>query len=414
MTAFRDIGPFDATNTSVATSFETRASRRGGRYWIGKTARSAIGHAAKRVVAELDRYPPAAAEESLMGIILDTKDDGTAMNLLLARFLSEITAMQKRLASQNNWEFVAVVSGFNTRDLPLTLGRARVFQFTDHEFEAMRERFLKSDPHAASQIWDCMLNGPGGFQQIIGYTVASVRIRAADAEHARYAGALDLQECLNLWCYGQATFDFTYPFPELKLVTKSNQTFGLCLCLDDPNLPTHQTMGAAVGLPRGVVESAPGWSALANILTISAALRTDLNNRLLVALQWCSNAAFTNADSVRLISIATAFEAIFLNGYETGKTRKLQDRVSRLLGVDDSDRRAVSEFVEEMYDQRSECLHRGDHYVEHEILKRAVTLLSKCIGRLAAESPFQSMKEFQELLDWYDSQSAATNATQTT
>ena len=404
MGAYRDTRP-DSEVTHVSSQpYYSRRSKANTLYCCGGKANGAVQAAAKMVTADVSGYPVSAAIEPLWDVVLTAKDDNAALASLPSRFASETQSLIQRLSVLGDWQYVTAVTGLDLTAGALDLGRCHFAILDQNELGKLKNGFIVGKPPIASQLWNAMQGGIGGVNQLVGQPVVSIRVRAADSKHAEAVALQVIQESLNVCCYAQsAVIDFSYPFPEVGLQTTGKRRFGLCLRHDTPELPTNQQMSSPIGPPIVVTQNAPGWQALLNILQMTPGQRTELAGRILVAAQWCANAAFANSDAVRLVSIATALEAIFIIGDE-GKRRNLRDRISWLLGSNSHDRQSIGNSVDEVYSYRSDCVHSGNNYVESNVLKNAMSLLSRSIGRLTTDPPFSSMLELQALVSWVDAQ----------
>ena len=289
MTAYRDCRPDNVEERDSAKGVYVRKSDAGIAYAIGQSAPSYMRSAATMLADECDRYPADAAEEKLWKLILNAKDTCPALNVASVALANGVKLIADELEVLGDWECIALITGINPSELPLVLGGARFFVCTAQEFDALHDRFCKGEPSLASSMWNASLNGFGGIRQIIGHTVASVGVRAADAKHAQYSASLAIQQALDLLCYAQAVYGFELPFPEIGVQNSPRRTLAITMRQDVPELPTNQTIDAAYGLPVGLLqEIAPGVAYLAKVLESPVAERTELANRLLAATQWCA------------------------------------------------------------------------------------------------------------------------------
>lgn len=405
MTVYSDIWPESEVVFDPSQEWHYRRSPADVNYVIGSKARVVVQKASAIVFGGSD-YPSEAAGERLLRIVLSAKDIGLPASEVCRKLADDINAMMQTMTILGEWKYLTVVSGFDLQCGPMQVGQCRILQLDQRTLDELQEQFHKSDPEKASSIWNsasALL-----FAKLIGQQAAIVNVQAVDAEHATALAQLAIQESLNVWCYGQAAIE-KYSgcclFPQAKWPTTPVGTSHRLLRLDTPALPATESSGPAAGLPLVVVQDAPGWPAMLCALETPAVQRTEISSRALTAAQWCANAAFANVDSVRLISLATALEAVSMLSNEFGgKRRKIKKRLSLLLGSDTQDRQSISNDVESIYVCRNECLHNGRHHVEPELFAKAMTLLSRTVAVLTSDQRFSAMTTLREVVDWVNSQ----------
>lgn len=108
--------------------------------------------------------------------------------------------------------------------------------------------------------------------------------------------------------------------------------------------------------------------------------------------------------SIRLVALVTALEALLIDESESaGKKTKLAKRISGLLAQTDEEKSSLVYDVEELYRNRSECVHGGGIEVEAAELTRAIRLLARTIEVIVSKPPYCTATTLREILDRIDS-----------
>ena len=174
----------------------------------------------------------------------------------------------------------------------------------------------------------------------------------------------------------------------------------LSIRLDDRDFSTNKSFGVSTGTPLSFNKAAPGWNELDAILKKDQAARSKMDDRVIRSLEWFGNAALAKANTVRLVSLATALESLLILEDEwAGKKNKLRQRTAWILGTTCEERDALDTEIDRFYSSRSECVHGGETQVERENLAKHTSLVARCLGAIVANRPFSTAKTLQEIVD---------------
>lgn len=285
----------------------------GVRYRIGPKSNGILEACARIASTHTHAYPMGKLADSLRKSILSAKDQNITMQEIHARFQGDVRALIQEHSSLDEWEVIMAVARLNVRQESITLGRCHFQQFDRAVYEAKRASFVEGKHASVAQCWDGLYNGPGGLEQLIDGPVAIASVSAADQDHAQSLAIKEVQDSLNVWCYGLiAIGGFTWDFPQVRLDSDFRQQLGLCIRKDSFRLSAMQRVGCDGTLPPSHLQRAKGWPQIVGILCTARDNRVDLARRAMIAIQWCANAAYASADSVRIVSVATALEALFI------------------------------------------------------------------------------------------------------
>lgn len=408
MSGYRMIEPYDESKSyDVWVRHGIWRSPADERYHAGPEVFDSVERATKLFSGVFVDYPIDSLAKKVQDVLLGVKDHAAPLQNAQERLASGIQQLASELSALGDWEVVGAVTGIDMSEGSFAVGQCQVFQMDEVTFQLWGKRYatgLYNPPETAP----ILANWYHDEQALIDQSVASIRIKAADSDHARWLAKVRLEESLNLLRYAQAaTVGFDWPFPEIGLHVGRSHSHELSIRLDDRDFSTSKTLGGPIGTRFSLNNRAPGWAELDTILKKDRLGRSEMEDRLVRCLEWFGNAALAKADTVRLVSLATALEALLiLRGESRGKKKKLRERTAWILGTTRQERDALDTDVDRFYSRRSECVHGGETQVERENLEKYTSLVTRCLGAIVVNRSFRSAKSLQGIVDWVDAKMA--------
>lgn len=373
-------------------------------YLLKADSYAALDRAAKKLAALTDGYPFEQCVSHLKDIAVGEKDKGTSLGEAHDRMRVKVVDFLRQFEKQGEWEVVFAVREIDANQGQFQIGPCSFYLMDDEQFTLWGQRFSSGqfDPLPGTPVYKPWRTDEAPMK---GQVVAAARVRAVNHDHARAKGRNRIEEALNLLRYGQLVVGIPKDnFPEIGFwVRQWRHDHSFVVQIDRPNFGTHMVLGGPEGNCYSVSNKAPGWSGLEQIITLDRAVRTELHLRFTTALQWIGQAALAPANSIRLVALVTALEAMLIGESEsTGKKTKLAKRISELVGGSAEEKERLALEVEELYRNRSECVHGGEIEVASSELTRAVRLLARTLEALVAKPPYCTATNLRAILDTID------------
>ncbi len=133
--------------------------------------------------------------------------------------------------------------------------------------------------------------------------------------------------------------------------------------------------------------------------------RSDLENRLIAAMQWAGRATAEIRKEEAFLLYAISLESLILLDNEKDElSYRLRTRIAHLLGKDPDGRIDIAKKVSDLYSTRSKIVHGGWFQVTDSDLNLMRFYAKGSIIRILVEEPFKSMKNSNELIKWFNYQ----------
>jgi hypothetical protein len=382
------------------------------RYLLKAASYDALNRAATKLAALMDGYPLQQCVGHLADLAVAEKDARATPAQANDRMREKVLDFLRGFESQGRWEAVFALRGIDPNAGPFQIGPCSFYLMDEGQFALWGRRFSSGryEPPPEAGIFQEWVRDEAPMR---GQFVAAAKVHAVNHEHARTKGRNRIEEAVNLLRYGQLVVGFPERnFPEVGFwVRQWQHDHSFVVQIDRPNFGSQRLLGGPEGTWYSVCCKAPGWAGLESIISLDRGARNEMQLRFTTALQWVGQAALAASSSIRLVALVTALEALLIDESESaGKKTKLARRISRLLATTDEERSSLVEEGEELYRNRSECVHGGGIEVEAAVLSRAVRLLARTIEAVVSKPPYSTATTLGEILDRIDPSPASTDA----
>lgn len=298
------------------------------------------------------------------------------------------------------------VSGIKPTFLPSTFGNVEFTIFDDSQIAAMNQAA------GNKSIEDNTLFGKLTVEHLEGKTVGVLEVPAFDVDAAKAQALKELQltiDIINFYSdivtakgsayaaiYGQD--DRTLEsIPVIKLGDKprliqTNQAFGRF----QPLLLSELVHG------KGTLVGAPQISTI-----LTSKNRTEMEKRLLAAMQWAGRATVDTRLEEAFLLFAIALESLIMELSSEGElSYRLKMRVAHLVGAQSNTvvRQVIKDNISRLYSLRSAIVHKGEVQVDDQDVADIRLYAKECIVRILTKEPFTKMTKHQELVNWFDQQ----------
>lgn len=349
----------------------------------------------------LNYYPLEKCADRLRGMVVAEKDAGTAIQNAQNVLNNKIRAFLDEFENQGVWEVLFAVRGITPHETNFCVGSCKFSMMDDQQFLLWGRRYF-SGVYSPSEDTPISNDWNSHESPLRGQVVATVRVHAADSDHALTKGRNRIEEAINLLRYGQLVMSIPHhPFPEVGVGFRQWQhAHSFAMRIDSPDFTTKQELGGPEGNDHSISSKAPGWNGWNSLIQSDISSRTDLGIRLSIALQWIGQAALASAASIRLVALVTALEATLIEeGESMGKKAKLSGRISKLLGRTEEERQQIESQVANLYGIRSDCVHTGLIDVEKNELDKAVQLTAEIFNTILCLPPYSTMSSLSDVVD---------------
>jgi len=144
-----------------------------------------------------------------------------------------------------------------------------------------------------------------------------------------------------------------------------------------------------------------GWGRISQVLENKK--RSDLEERILSAVEWAGRATVDDRKEESFLSFAIALEVLLLGRkVESELTHRLATRGAHLLMSDFTGRRNVQKDLRELYKTRSRIVHSGNLMVTEGELGRIRFLAKTALVIALTHERFLSMQSEKELDNWFE------------
>lgn len=132
---------------------------------------------------------------------------------------------------------------------------------------------------------------------------------------------------------------------------------------------------------------------------------SDLEDRILSALQWAGRAAAEERREESFLLYAISLESLLVGGKtHTEIIERLALRGAHLLAGDRKDRENVYKELKVLYGIRSKIVHSGSLEVTQDELARIAAIVRGALVTVLHMSPLAEMKEESQFEDWFKDQ----------
>jgi hypothetical protein len=402
MQAYKKISLFDQSEEVGLIAHSIRAGPSGRSYLLRSDAQLAIRKAARHLVAFLDSFPMDKCWARLADFVVEEKDSTTPLSQVHDRLRINVLTFIQAFASQQQWEVVYAVRGMDISDGPISISACSFSLMDEHQFLlwGRRETTGTYDPPLDARVG----NDWRTFQApLLDQVVATVRVRAADHDHARAKGRSRIEEVLNLVRFSQLSIGTSYwPAPAIGLPVDAAADHCLCMCLDNRGFSSNRAFGGPTGTPLSMMIVTPAWTELEQMLRLDLGIRNEIQLRITTALTWVGQAVLAPTGPIRLVTLVSALEALLIEESESiGKKRKLASRISKLTATTDREQQEKYKEVEELYETRSECVHAGLLDVEKEEVDSAGRVVVTTVEALA-KPPYSALESLSRIVSEID------------
>lgn len=404
MVVFKEVEIGSPTETEMMAAHGYHLAPSGNRYLLKAASYDALNRAAFKLTTLMDGYPQQQCVSHLTEIAVTQKDIGATPAQAHERMRTKALEFLRGFENQGQWEAVFAVRDIDPNAGAFQIGPCSFYLMDDGQFALWGRRFSSGryEPSPEAGILQEWVRDEAPMR---GQFVAVARINAINHDHARTKGRNRIQEAINLLRYGQLVVGFPESnFPEIGFwVRQWQHDHSFVVQIDHPNFGSQRLMGGPEGTWHSVCCQAPGWSGLEKIILLDRGLRSEMQLRFTTALQWVGQAALAASSSVRLVALVTALEALLIGESESaGKKTKLARRISALLSTTDQEKAGLIAEVEELYRNRSECVHGGGIEIEAAILNGAVRLLARTFEAVVSNPLSCTATTLQEILERID------------
>lgn len=136
---------------------------------------------------------------------------------------------------------------------------------------------------------------------------------------------------------------------------------------------------------------------------LSAKQRTELQTRILLAVDWLGQAYGESSRAVAFLKAAIALEIVFTHNEKTiinaSILSQISESVALLIGKTGEERRQVESRMKQLYSQRSAIAHSGDSDVSEADLQQLMYFGRSVISRLIGSSSLLSISSVQDLYE---------------
>lgn len=404
MVVFKEAGVGSPTESEMLAAHGHHRAPSGQSYLLKAASFDALKRAAEKLATLMDGYPAKECIGHLTDVAVAEKDMGTPLAEAHERMRAKVLAFLRGFENQGQWEVVFAVRGIDPNPGPFQIGPCSFYLMDDEKFALWGQRSSSGryEPPPGAPIYQEWIRDEGPMR---GQFVAAARVQAMNHEHARTKGRNRIEEAINLLRYGQLVVDFPDGrFPEIGFWLRQWQhDHSFAIRVDRPGFGTHRLLGGPEGNWYSASNKAPGWAGLEKITLLDRSARSEMQLRFTIALQWIGQAALAPSTSIRLVALVTALEALLIDESESaGKKTKLAKRISALVAQTDQEKPSLTEEVEALYRNRSECVHGGGIEVETAEMTRGVRLLARTIEALVAKTPYSTAGSLGEILKLID------------
>ena len=376
----------------------------GKRYLFKAASFAALDRAAAKLAALMDGYSVKECGSHLTNIAVAEKDMGTPLCQAHDRMRVKVLDFLRTFKNQGEWEVVLAVRGIAPNQCPFQIGPCCFYLMGEEQFALWGQRFSSGNfqPPPETPLNQQWLSQEAPMK---GQFVAAAKVHAVNHEHARTKGRNRIEEAINLLRYGQLVVGFPEGnFPEIGFwIRQWQHDHSFTIQIDGPNFGTHRLVGGPEGNWYSASNKAAGWSGLEQIILLDRSARSEMQLRFTTALQWVGQAALAPSTSIRLVALVTALEALLIDESESaGKKTKLARRISALVAQNDEERPSLTVEVEELYRNRSECVHGGGIEVDPAEMARAVRLLARTIEAIVTKLPYSTAASLRAILGQID------------
>jgi len=360
---------------------------------------------ATKCSAWLDQYPFREFEQFLKTAVGDAKQASLNDAETSAVFRTKMEEFFKRIADAPEWEVLRGVFGFSASQRPFNLGPCRFFIMDHAELYRWGQRRASGRFDPPPDITPRAFALPGAQtgldEQLLDNWVASLRVRAIDANHAIAKSMYRLEEVLNVLRHG--AFLSSIPQHCVRAGLGNPQFWNdLCACvrIDQPGGFQDSAGHGAEGLTISTCgQLCHAWEPLHKVLSKEGTDRTSLETSVMTALEWVGQAAAAPLRSVRVVSLMTALEVLVLDESDTsGKRSKLSRRVARIAQRLRPGTQGIQETADRLYQVRSECLHEGATQVEDDDIRLAYNHVDAVITAFLTTDPFCGCESVRAVL----------------
>ncbi len=399
MYAVRSIEPDrEIAESEVTLAHTTLRSGTGQKFLLVGNGYTAVKRAALKLAPVVDSYPLDDCERFLQQVVSDAAakncPPGEMWNFVFDRVRNFVHSFQ----SLGQWEVAIAVRGIDPSQNPFTVGPCAYSRMNQDMLRLWGRRLHSGqyNPPVPVDIgmWEQEESG------ILNSMVATVRVHVIDHRHAQAKARQFVEETLNLLRFGQLCMNYpAKPFPEVGLeIEQFVHDHYFCVRLDSSGGSSGRHVAGPVGNDYSISRRAPGWDHLDRLLCIEAHFRTEIQIRIVAALQWVGRAALAPSLAVRLVSTVTAMEALLLEDSEQiGKRNKLKSRIGLLIGSD-SNRQEIERDVYRIYGLRSRCVHGAEEEVDPRDTFKAVTIVAETINALISKAPYPALKTIDDVI----------------
>ncbi|MBI1983745.1 MAG: hypothetical protein HYS61_06070 [Acidobacteria bacterium] len=364
---------------------------------------SAVGNRVEKTISLKE------VETIIQVAILEALDvtESTGEPVFESRLAKSVEKLRSALGAQTvPWEAHLEVVGLGTDGLPSNFGGIEFHEVNDAALGKLAEkRNLVTAPEAREKLskWHSNLDG-----KIKGKTYACVTVRAVDSTAALHLAKKRLRlvldavnfyaDCLlprgmYLCLPGDAAF-VSHCYQQFRGGPRPGFFSGSSLDGPPPHFSLKQLFeGVAMGY---------GIQRVSGILEQEA--MSDLEERILSALQWAGRASVNERREEAFLQFAIGLEVLLLRHTETELTYRLSLRAAHLLLKDFEGRKDLGKKVRDLYRVRSRVVHSGTLQVTDADLYRIRYFTKSAILALLTKPPFSEMKTDEELEHWFENQ----------
>jgi len=403
MVVFKEAEVANPTEAESMAGYSWHRAPSGLIYLLKAESTAALKRATSKLTSIVDGYPVDQCIMQLKDIVVSEKDMGTPLNQAEDRIRTQVLDFLRRFEKKGEWEVVFATRGIDPNQCTFNIEPCSFYLMDDEQFSLWGSRFYsgKYNPPASTPFNETWLRE----SEMKGQFVAAAKVRAIDHVHAMTKARSRIEEAINLLRYGQLVVGFPEnDFPAVGFwIRQWHHDHSFAVQIDRPNFGTHRRIGGTDGNNYACSNRAPGWSGLAQVILIDRSARNEMQLRLTNALQWIGQAALAPSTSIKLVALVTALETLlFETGESLGKKTKFAKRISALVARIDEDKLKLTKEVEELYRNRSECVHGGEIEVSPPEIERAVRLLARTIEALVTKLPYCTTASLQAILDHID------------
>jgi hypothetical protein len=230
---------------------------------LPQDALDVIRKAARKLVPLIDFYPLTKVADHLATFVVEEKDARTPVPQVHKGLKSSILGFLQHFAAQGEWEVLHVVRGIDLEGGRFMVGPCSLYLMDDEQFTLWGRRYAtgRYDPPGDARMLQSWWSQDAPLR---GKSVAAVRVRAVDGEHARAKGKNRIEEVVNALRYAQLTLGFLdWPVAEIGLSNRGWQhDHSIVIRLDKPAFSTNWTGGGHQGNSCSLSRQAPGWDGL--------------------------------------------------------------------------------------------------------------------------------------------------------